>query len=199
MTYARIDGRSILSLKFNPYSDVQEDPNKKRDLDQTLKEIAEQREKAKPNPKGGVKTAEKNEAGNIRKNWLNIVKKDLPKAYRQYQKFKTDQENNNKKQSQNCLKEVRKKAIKTQRLQKESQLRAKKLTKDMMTFWKKRDKEITDLKRKREKYEKELRRRQEEEREAVLQKKRLEFIMQQSEIYAHFMSKKLGLSEEQQK
>lgn len=47
-----------------------------------------------------------------------------------------------------------------------------------MTFWKKRDKEITDLKRKREKYEKELRRRQEEEREAVLQKKRLEFIMQ---------------------
>jgi chromatin-remodeling ATPase INO80 len=69
----------------------------------------------------------------------------------------------------------------------------------MMTFWKKRDKEITDLKRKRDKYEKELRRRQEEEREAVLQKKRLEFIMQQSEIYAHFMSKKLGLSEEQQK
>ena len=66
-----------------------------------------------------------------------------------------------------------------------------------MTFWKKRDKEITDLKRKREKYEKELRRRIEEEREAVLQKKRLEFIMQQSEIYAHFMSKKLGLSEEQ--
>jgi DNA helicase INO80 len=46
-----------------------------------------------------------------------------------------------------------------------------------MTFWKKRDKEITDLKRKREKYEKELRKRQEEEREAVLQKKRLEFIM----------------------
>lgn len=69
----------------------------------------------------------------------------------------------------------------------------------MMTFWKKRDKEITDLKRKREKYEKELRRKQEEEREAVLQKKRLEFIMQQSEIYAHFMSKKLGLSDEVQK
>lgn len=63
---------------------------------------------------------EKIEQANIKKAWLNIVKRDIPKAYRQYQKFKTDQENNNKKQSQNCLKEVRKKAIKTQRLQKES-------------------------------------------------------------------------------
>lgn len=69
----------------------------------------------------------------------------------------------------------------------------------MMTFWKKRDKEITDLKRRKEKVEKEMRRRLEEEREAILQKKRLEFIMQQSEIYAHFMSKKLGLSDELQK
>ena len=108
-------------------------------------------------------------------------------------------ENNNKKQSQNCLKEVRKKALKTQRLAKESSLRAKKLTKDMMNFWKKRDKELTDLKRRKEKVEKENRRRIEEERENVLQKKRLEFIMQQSEIYAHFMSKKLGLSDEVQK
>ncbi len=68
-----------------------------------------------------------------------------------------------------------------------------------MTFWKKRDKEITDLKRRKDKVEKELRRRLEEEREAVLQKKRLEFIMQQSEIYAHFMAKKLGISEELKK
>jgi chromatin-remodeling ATPase INO80 len=128
-----------------------------------------------------------------------VVKKDIPKAFKQYQKFKVDQENNIKKQSQNCYKEVRKKVIKTNRLQKEGPVRAKKLCKDMMTFWKKRDKEITDLKRRKEKVEKEMRRRMEEEREAVLQKKRLEFIMQQSEIYAHFMSKKLGLSEELQK
>jgi len=58
---------------------------------------------------------------------------------------------------------------------------------------------MADLKRKKEKIEKEMKRKQEEEKEALLQKKRLEFIMQQSEIYAHFMSKKLGLSEEQNK
>jgi DNA helicase INO80 len=48
----------------------------------------------------------------------------------------------------------------------------------MMTFWKKRDKEITDLKRRKEKVEKEMRKKLEEEKEAILQKKRLEFIMQ---------------------
>lgn len=33
---------------------------------------------------------EKIEQANIKKAWLNIVKRDIPKAYRQYQKFKTD-------------------------------------------------------------------------------------------------------------
>ena len=68
-----------------------------------------------------------------------------------------------------------------------------------MNYWKKRDKEIADLKKKKERLEILQRKKIEEEKEALLQKKRLEFIMQQSEIYAHFMSKKLGLHEEQNK
>jgi len=43
MTFARIDGRSVISLQFNPYFDV--DDTKKRELDSALKEIADQREK----------------------------------------------------------------------------------------------------------------------------------------------------------
>jgi len=78
-------------------------------------------------------------------------------------------------------------------------MRTKKLTREMMNFWKKRDKEMADVKRRKEKIEKEIKRKHEEEKEALLQKKRLEFIMKQSEIYAHFMSRKLGLQEEQQK
>ena len=69
----------------------------------------------------------------------------------------------------------------------------------MMNYWRKRDKEIADLKRKKDKVEKELKRKQEEENEALLQKKRLEFIMQQSEIYAHFMATKMGLADDQNK
>ena len=35
--------------------------------------------------------------------------------------------------------------------------------------------------------------RQEELREAELQKRRLEYLMKQSEIYAHFMANKMGM------
>ncbi len=49
-----------------------------------MKEITDQRDKAKPISKGSVKAAEKNEAANIRKNWINLAKKDIPKAFRQY-------------------------------------------------------------------------------------------------------------------
>ena len=96
----------------------------------------------------------------MRKAWLTIAKKDIPKAYRIYQKFKADQEASNKKLSQNCMKEVRKKAVKTQRLAKEAVVRARKLTKEMCTYWRRRDRELADSKRKREKNERELKRRQ---------------------------------------
>jgi hypothetical protein len=39
MTFARIDGRSVISLQFNPYFDGEEDPSKKKELDYALQEI----------------------------------------------------------------------------------------------------------------------------------------------------------------
>ena len=158
-----------------------------------MRDILDQREKIKNAPK---EAKNKQETQNIKRAWQNIVKKDIPKAYRMYQKFKADQENNNKKLSQNCLKEVRKRAVRTQRLAKESVMRARKLTKEMSHYWRKRDKEMADSKRKRERLDKEQKKRQQEEEEAMLQKKRLEYLMSQSEIYAHFMATKLGVSED---
>ncbi len=65
-----------------------------------------------------------------------------------------------------------------------------------MNFWKKRDRELADLKRKKEKFDKEMKKKQQEEEEQLLQKKRLEYLMKQSEIYAHFMANKMGMSTE---
>jgi DNA helicase INO80 len=65
-----------------------------------------------------------------------------------------------------------------------------------MNFWRKRDRELADLKRKKEKFDKEMRKKQQEEEEQLLQKKRLEYLMKQSEIYAHFMANKMGMSSE---
>jgi DNA helicase INO80 len=65
----------------------------------------------------------------------------------------------------------------------------------MLSYWKRKDREIQELKKKRDKAEKEIKKKQDEERESMMQKKRLEFIMRKSEIYTHFMAKKLGVEE----
>lgn len=65
-----------------------------------------------------------------------------------------------------------------------------------MSFWKKRDRELADIKRRKDKFEKDLKKRQQEEEENLLQKKRLEYLMKQSEIYAHFMANKMGMQSE---
>ena len=151
MSFQRIDGRQVISLQFNPYF-IDDDLEKRKIYDSYMREILDQRDKIKNAPK---EAKNKQEAQNIKRAWQNIVKKDIPKAYRMYQKFKADQENNNKKLSQNCLKEVRKRAVRTQRMAKESVMRARKLTKEMAHYWRKRDKEMADTKRKREKLDKE--------------------------------------------
>lgn len=45
MTFARIDGRNVISLQFNPYHDINDDPSKQKEFDQALKEIQDTREK----------------------------------------------------------------------------------------------------------------------------------------------------------
>lgn len=99
----------MISLQFNPYF-IEDNEEKKKIYESYMKDIIEYREKTK-----GISSEvkAKQEETNHRKLWLGIVKKDIPKAFRLYQKFKSDQENNSKKISQNCLKEVRKKAVKT--------------------------------------------------------------------------------------
>ena len=39
VTFARIDGRSVISLSFNPYTDKQTDPANRSEYEQALKEI----------------------------------------------------------------------------------------------------------------------------------------------------------------
>ena len=92
MTFARVDGRNVISLQFSPYEI--EDPQKKKQYEQAVKEIDEQRQKVKSI---SAQAREKQEQSNIKRAWLNIVKKDLPKAFRQFQKYQVDKENNNKK------------------------------------------------------------------------------------------------------
>jgi hypothetical protein len=51
-----------------------------------MKEISDQRDKSKLSavPVGPRQSKEKLEQANIKRAWLNIIKKDLPKGFKQY-------------------------------------------------------------------------------------------------------------------
>jgi chromatin-remodeling ATPase INO80 len=130
----------------------------------------------------------------IKKAWNYLIKKDIPKGYKGMVKVRSDLHNNTKKFSQACSKEILKKANKLQREAKESIVRAKRLQREMVSFWRRKERETADMRRKREKEENEARKKREEEEESLKQRKRLEYIMRQSDIYSHFMAQKLGLA-----
>lgn len=130
----------------------------------------------------------------IKKAWSYLIKKDLPKGFKGMLKLRSDLHNNTKKLAQTCSREILKKANKLQREAKESVVRAKRLQREMVSFWRRKERETADMKRKREKEETEARKKREEEEESLKQRKRLEYIMRQSDIYSHFMAQKLGIA-----
>lgn len=139
-------------------------------------------------------TKEKMDNNNLFKYWSCIVKKEIPRRQKEYQKYKQDVDYNSKRIMLLCQKEVRRKAHKMNKQQKEAVVRAKKLEKDMLLNLRKKDKEVIEQRKKKEKEELEKLKRQQELEEAVKQKKRLEYLMTQSDLYSHFMSKKLGVA-----
>jgi len=58
----------------------------------------------------------------------------------------------------------------------------------MLIHWKKKEKEITELRKKRDRAEKDISKKEEEQREAILNKKKFEYIMRQSELFVGFMA-----------
>lgn len=189
----RQDGRNVLSLPFNPNSEIT--PEQQELYELVMRDYTVQKEQQLAQ----VQSREKVEAAALKKVWSQISKRDVPKAYRCLSKYHADTARTSQSLAQACQKELRKKVLKSHRLQKESTVRIKKLTREVLTFWKKRDRELADLKRKKEKMEKEIRKQQEKQEEQDLQKRRLEYLMQQSEIYAHFMANKMGMGGDQKK
>ena len=78
-SHARPDGRSVLSLPFNPSEN--DPPHKRKLYEATIKDIAEKREKTK-----SISTAakEKMEVTAIKRTWQLIAKRDIPKMHRIY-------------------------------------------------------------------------------------------------------------------
>ena len=89
-----------------------------------------------------------------------------------------------------CARDIKRTCYRT-RIQRELPLRARRAMRDMLMFWRRNEKEDKESRKKAEKAELERIRHEEEKREAIRQQRKLEFLISQTELYSHFIGKKM--------
>ncbi|XP_034919811.1 chromatin-remodeling ATPase INO80 isoform X2 [Populus alba] len=133
---------------------------------------------------------EREEMEKIGKVWVNIVRRDIPKHHRIFTTLHRKQLIDAKRFSENCQREVKMKVSRSLKIMKGAAIRTRKLARDMLLFWKRVDKEMAEVRKKEEREAAEALKREQELREAKRQQQRLNFLIQQTELYSHFMSNK---------
>lgn len=88
--------------------------------------------------------------------------------------------------------------LQSARAVKELQWRMKRLARENLAYWKRSKRVDREIRRKLEKEAEEQRKMDFEIIEAKRQQRKLNFLITQTELYAHFMSKKLDTSPEEQ-
>ncbi|XP_035214314.1 chromatin-remodeling ATPase INO80-like isoform X2 [Stegodyphus dumicola] len=131
--------------------------------------------------------------------WIAIGKKEIGRAQKQMSAAHKETLTTAKKLAQACQREVRKSALVSQKLVKDIPSRARRLTKEMMLYWKRYEKVEKEHRKRAEKEAQEQLRLDIELREAKRQQRKLNFLITQTELYAHFMSRKItGLQDVQE-
>lgn len=130
-------------------------------------------------------------AARRRKVWQLMAKKEIGKVQRARATNHKEVVNNCKKVATMCMKVCRQRAMQSQKQMKETAWRAKRLTREMLSYWKRYDRVERETRRRLEKEAEEQRKMDVEKIEANRQQRKLNFLITQTELYAHFMSKKL--------
>ena len=127
--------------------------------------------------------------------WRDIARKDIPKLYRIKAISLSTRQENLRKTAQLASKQARKWQERTNKSMKDTQARAKRTMREMMSFWKRNEREERDLRRMAEKKEIEDAKKAEADREANRQKRKLNFLISQTELYSHFIGRKIKTDE----
>ncbi|KAK7714512.1 putative DNA helicase ino80 [Diaporthe eres] len=127
--------------------------------------------------------------------WRDLARKDVNKVYRLATESYGTKASNLKKTAILASKEAKRWQMRTNKGTKDLQARAKRVMRDMMTFWKRNEREERDLRKAAERQELENARKQEADREAARQKRKLNFLISQTELYSHFIGKKIKTHE----
>ncbi|XP_007028646.2 PREDICTED: DNA helicase INO80 isoform X1 [Theobroma cacao] len=153
-------------------------------------EIIERSLPKKPKVKKDPSVIEREEMEKIGKVWVNIVRRDIPKHHRIFTTFHRKQLIDSKRFAENCQREVKMKVSKSLKFMRGAAFRTRKLARDMLLFWKRVDKEMAEVRKKEEREAAEALRREQELREQKRTEQRLNFLIQQTELYSHFMQNK---------
>ncbi|KAI8575947.1 hypothetical protein K450DRAFT_259099 [Umbelopsis ramanniana AG] len=159
-----------------------------------LFDMANQVSQSSRKSKKGRSSSQRKVEDERRKIWINIARKDIPRMSKILSRVQATRMGNCKKVAQYCQKEARRAATKSGRAHRDVQNKAKKAMKEMLMFWKKNEKEERELRKKAEKEALERIRLEEERREAQRQARKLNFLITQTELYSHFIGKKIKTS-----
>ncbi|KAJ8747244.1 hypothetical protein K2173_024169 [Erythroxylum novogranatense] len=160
-------------------------------------EIIERSLPKKPKVKKDPSFIEREEMEKIGKAWVNIVRRDIPKHHRIFANFHHEAAYRCKEICRNLSKRgmftllnlefyVKLKVSRSLKLMRVLPSVTRRLARDMLLFWKRVDKEMEEG----GKEAAEALKREQELREAKRQQQRLNFLIQQTELYSHFMQNK---------
>ncbi|KAL1302510.1 hypothetical protein AAFC00_002898 [Neodothiora populina] len=102
---------------------------------------------------------------------------------------------NMRKTAQLASKEARRWQLRTNKSTKDVQARAKRSMREMLSFWKRNERDERDQRKIAERQELENAKKAEAEREANRQKRKLNFLISQTELYSHFIGNKVKTDE----
>ncbi|QDS70244.1 Putative DNA helicase ino80 [Venturia effusa] len=117
------------------------------------------------------------------------------KVYRIKKESLEVRQSNQRKTAQLAGKEARRWQLRTNKSMKEVQARAKRGMREMATFWKRNERDERDQRKTAERQELENAKKAEADREANRQKRKLNFLISQTELYSHFIGKKVKTAE----
>lgn len=127
--------------------------------------------------------------------WKDIARVKIPKLQKMKDTTLLIKQANVRKTAQLAATQARKWQIKTTKSTKDGQARAKRVMREMLVFWKRNEKDERDHRKMAERQELENAKKAEAEREANRQKRKLNFLISQTELYSHFIGKKVKTDE----
>ncbi|KAI8813271.1 SNF2 family N-terminal domain-containing protein [Cladochytrium replicatum] len=140
----------------------------------------------------GAGVAEQDDEERRKQIWLQIARKAVPKAQKLLLQSTQTRTANLRKISVLAVRETRRVAAKNIRGVRELPSRARRMMREMLIFWKRNEKDERENRKRAEKEAQEKRRIEEELRDAKRQARKLNFLITQTELYSHFVGKKIG-------